>query len=294
VQPQVTAVARPGDTIAIESPPYFGLLHVVEALGLRALELPTDAQHGVDLAFLASALERKSVTACLFASRFNNPLGCTMPDARKLELLQLLTKHSMPLIEDDIYADIYFGGERPKPFGALDPAADTIYCSSFSKTIALGYRIGWLVAGRRMQAVLQQKLSATLATPALTQAALAGLLSCGGYDSHLRRIRRVFAEYIDRMTRAIKRGFPERTRVSRPAGGFVLWVELPQPADTRALFAEAVRRGICFARGDVFSASSRHRHCLRLSCGYAWDRRIEAGVETIGPLAGTQAGLKAI
>jgi len=282
------AVARPGDTIAIESPTYFGLLHALEALGLKALELPTDAEAGVDLAALAQALDRKSVTACLFASSFNNPLGCTMPDARKLELLRLLARHGVPLIEDDIYGDIYFGAERPKPFGALDPAADTIYCSSFSKTIAPGYRIGWLAAGRHMQAILQQKLASTLATPALTQAALADLLSCGGYDSHLRRIRRVFAENIDRMTRAIERNFPAGTRVSRPAGGFVLWVELPEPADTRVLFEKAVKRGICFAPGDVFSASDRYRHCLRLSCGYGWDRRIEAGLETIAALAVAQ------
>jgi DNA-binding transcriptional MocR family regulator len=282
------AVTRPGATVAIESPTYFGLLHVLEALGLKALELPTDAGAGVDLVALAHALAHKSVAACLFASSFNNPLGCTIPDARKLELLHLLTRHGVPLIEDDIYGDIYFGGERPKPFGALDPAADTIYCSSFSKTIAPGYRIGWLAAGRRMQAILQQKLASTLATPALTQAALADLLSCGGYDSHLRRVRRVFAENIDRMTRAIEQSFPAGTRVSRPAGGFVLWVELPQPADTRVLFEAAVKRGICFAPGDVFSASGRYRHCLRLSCGYGWDRRIEAGLETLGALAAAQ------
>ncbi len=282
------AVARPGDTIAIELPTYFGLLHVLEALGLKALELPTDAEAGVDLAALARTLDKKSVKACLFASSFNNPLGCTMPDTLKLELLRLLAKHGVPLIEDDIYGDIYFGAERPKPFGALDPAADTIYCSSFSKTIAPGYRIGWLVPGRRMQTVLEQKLASTLATPALTQAAMADLLSCGGYDSHLRRIRRVFADNIDRMTRAIEQSFPAGTRVSRPAGGFVLWVELLLPADTRVLFADAVERGICFAPGDVFSASGRFRHCLRLSCGHSWDRRIEAGVETIGALAAEQ------
>jgi DNA-binding transcriptional MocR family regulator len=283
------AVTRPGDTVAIESPTYFGLLHVLEALGLKAFELPTDAENGVDLLALSRALDRKTVAACLFASSFNNPLGCTMPDSRKLAVLQLLKKHGAPLIEDDIYGDIYFGAERPKPFGALDPAADTIYCSSFSKTIAPGYRIGWLAAGRHMQAILQQKLACTLATPALTQAALADLLSCGGYESHLRRVRRVFAENIDRMTRTIERSFPSGTRVSRPAGGFVLWVELPQPADTRELFAEAVQRGICFAPGDVFSASDRYRHCLRLSCGYGWDHRIEGGLETIGALAATQA-----
>jgi DNA-binding transcriptional MocR family regulator len=118
-------------------------------------------------------LERKSVTACLFASSFNNPLGCTMPDARKLELLQLLTKHSVPLIEVTSTATSISGASDPSP-SALDPAADTIYCSSFSKTIAPGYRIGWLAAGRRTQGVLQQKLASILAMPALTQAALAG------------------------------------------------------------------------------------------------------------------------
>jgi len=291
---ELKAVARPGDTIAIESPTYFGLLHVLEALGLKALEMPTDAEAGIDIAALAHALDQKSVAACLFSSSFNNPLGCTMPDAKKLEFLRLLTRHSVPLIEDDIYGDIFFGAERPKPFGALDPAANTIYCSSFSKTIAPGYRIGWLMAGRHTQTVLQQKLASTLATPALTQAALADLLSCGGYDSHLRRIRRVFADNIDRMTRAIEQSFPAGTRVSRPAGGFVLWVELPQPADTRVLFGEAVRRGICFAPGDAFSATGRYQHCLRLSCGYGWDRRIEAGVETIGALAVAQARQGAI
>jgi DNA-binding transcriptional MocR family regulator len=165
---------------------------------------------------------------------------------------------------------------------------DTIYGSSLSKTIAPGYRIGWLATGRHMQAILQQKLASTLTAPALTRAAMADLLSCGGYDSHLRRIRRVFAENIDRMTRAVERSFPAGTRVSSPEGGFVLWVELPQPADTRVLFGEAVKRGICFAPGDLFSASGRYRHCLRLSCGYGWDRRIEAGLETIGALATAQ------
>ena len=279
------AVARPGDTIAIESPTYFGLLHVLEALDLKALELPTDSATGVDLLALERALETKSVKACLLSSSFNNPLGCTMPDEKKIALLRLLAKHDLPLIEDDVYGDIYFGAERPKPFSALDPSGNTIYCSSFSKTIAPGYRIGWLATRRHMQRVLEQKLAFTLSSPALPQAALADFLSCGGYDSHLRRVRRTFAENIDQMTRAIERSFPSGTKASRPAGGFVLWVELPKPIDSRALFDEALRRGICFVPGDVFSASGRFTHCLRLSCGHGWDRRIEDGLTTIGALA---------
>ena len=139
------AVASAGDTIAIESPTYFGFLRSIEALNLKALELPTDSATGIDLAALAQALKSRRIAACLFASSFNNPLGCTMPDGKKLAVLDLLARYRVPLIEDDIYGDIYFGNERPRPFTALDTRGETIYCSSFSKTVAPGYRIGWIV-----------------------------------------------------------------------------------------------------------------------------------------------------
>jgi len=279
------AVTRPGDTVAIESPTYFGLLQVIEALGLKALELPTDPRDGVDLVALDAALDDRQVAACLFASSFNNPLGCTMPEAKKLALLDLLAARGVPLIEDDIYGDIYFGAERPKPFAALDRHGLTLYCSSFSKTIAPGYRIGWIVAGRHMPRVLESKIAVTLCGPALPQAALAEFLSSGGYDSHLRRIRRTFKDNIERMMRTVDEAFPPGTRMTRPAGGFVLWLELPAALDSRALFAQALARGICFAPGDVFSASDRYAHCLRLSCGFPWQPEIENGVRTLGALA---------
>ena len=278
-------VARPGDAVAIESPVYFGLLHILEALSLKALELPTDPAAGIDLAALERTLKQKAVAACLFSSSYNNPLGCTMPDDKKSEVMRLLAKHRIPLIEDDIYGDIYFGADRPKPFAAFDPSGNSIYCSSFSKTIAPGYRIGWLATARHGQTILDHKIASTLSGPALPQAALAEFLSCGGYDSHLRRIRRVFAAGIACMTRVIEQEFPPGTRVSRPAGGFVLWVELPHEIDTRALFDAALARDVCFTPGEVFSAGRRYRNCLRLSCGHGWDARIEGGLRLIGELA---------
>lgn len=283
-------VARPGDAIAIESPTYFGLLHSLEALGLKAFELPTDPVAGVDCGALERVLKQKAVAACLFSSCFNNPLGCTVPDDKKREILRLLAKHHVPLIEDDIYGDLHFGAQRPKPFSAFDPTGNTIYCSSFSKTIAPGYRIGWVASARHVQAILEHKLAATLSGPALPQAALGEFLSCGGYDSHLRRLRRVFGDSMDRVLRVIEQSFPPGTRVSRPAGGFVLWVELPHDIDSRALLDQALRHNICFAPGDVFSATRRYRHCLRLSCGHGWDERIEAGLRVIGQLAGDPSG----
>jgi len=278
------AVSQPGDTIAIESPTYFGLLHALEALDLKAFELPTDATSGIDLSALEKALKGKSLKACLLSSSFNNPLGCTMPDAKKIEVLDLLARHRVPLIEDDIYGDIYFGKERPRPFMALDRRGNTIYCSSFSKTIAPGYRIGWVATGPHMQSVLERKLAFTLCGPALPQAAFADFLASGGYDNHLRRMRRAFEDNITQMIRTVERAFPPDTRVTRPAGGFVLWLQLPAPLESRRLFDEALGEGICFAPGDVFSPSGRFGNCLRLSCGHNWDDRIETGLTKLGAL----------
>ena len=279
------AVATPGDAIGIESPTYFGLLQIIEALDLRAFELPTDPATGVEVPALRDALERGAIAACLFASSFNNPLGCTMTDAKKAAVLDLLAKHGLPLIEDDIYGDIFFGEKRPRPFMALRPSGNILYCSSFSKTLAPGYRVGWIAAGRHMQKILERKLGFTLCGPALPQLALAEFLSSGGYDRHLRRVRRTFANNIDHMLRIIDQAFPAGTRVSRPAGGFVLWLELPKPLRSRELLDAALAKGICFAPGDVFSAGGRYANCLRLSCGHNWHARIERGLRTLGALA---------
>ncbi|MGU7769061.1 aminotransferase-like domain-containing protein [Burkholderia sp. MR1-5-21] len=282
------AVAKHGDTIAVESPTYFGLLHTLEALGLKALELPTDPTHGIDISVLARWLESKSVTACVLSSAFNNPLGSVMEEADKIALLKLLARHHVPLIEDDVYGDIHFGRERPKPFIALDGGANTIYCSSFSKSLAPGYRIGWIAAGARAQQVMERKLAFSLCGPALPQVALADYLASGAYETHLRRLRRILEENLARMTRTIEASFPPDTKVSRPAGGFVLWLELPKRFDSRVLFDEALEHGICFAPGDVFSATRRFRNCLRLSAAYAWSSRIEEGVRLLGKLARAQ------
>ncbi|HIC7211644.1 aminotransferase-like domain-containing protein [Burkholderia stabilis] len=284
------AVAQPGDTIAVESPTYFGLLHTLEVLGLKALELPTDPTRGVDLGVLADCLSTGTVSACVLSSTFSNPLGSAMAEADKRALLALLAGYRVPLIEDDVYGDIHFGGERPRPFIALDGGADTIYCSSFSKSLAPGYRIGWIAAGKRMQKIMERKLAFSLCCPALPQAALADFLASGAYDTHLRRLRRLLDENLAHMTRAIESSFPPDTKVSRPAGGFVLWLELPKRFDSRALFDEALEHGICFAPGDVFSASRRFRNCLRLSAAYAWSRRMEDGVRALGKLASLQLG----
>ena len=277
---------KPGDVVGIESPTYFGLLQAIEVLNLRAFELPTHPVDGVDLSALRKALKAKALHVCLFSSSFNNPLGSTMSDTKKIAILDLLAKHNVPLIEDDIYGDIYFNQtSRPTPFMALDRHEITMYCNSLSKTIAPGYRVGWIVPGKRLQRVLEQKFALTLSAPVLPQIATAEYLSSGGYDHHLRRIRRIFAENIDRMLRIIELAFPKGTKVTRPRGGYVLWLQLPSLVRTDKLFGLAVKQGICFAPGRVFSASGRYQNCLRLSCGFKWTAGIEKSVWRLGELA---------
>jgi DNA-binding transcriptional MocR family regulator len=237
---------------------------------------------------LAQRLESESIAACVLPSSFGNPLGSAMSEDDKRALLALLARHRVPLIEDDVYGDIHFGRDRPRPFSALDSGADTIYCSSFSKNLAPGYRIGWIAAGARTRQVMERKLALSLCGPVLLQVAVADFLASGAYDAHLRRIRRVFEDNLARMTRTIEASFPADTKVSRPAGGFVLWLELPKRFDSRALFDAALEQGICFAPGDIFSASRRFRHCLRLSAGHVWNEHIEDGVRCLGRLARAQ------
>jgi DNA-binding transcriptional MocR family regulator len=283
------AVAKPGDTIAVESPTYFGLLHTLEVLGLKALELATDPVRGIDVTALARVLDKESVAACVLSSSFSNPLGSVMAESDKRALLALLSEYDIPLIEDDVYGDIHFGRERPKPFMALDRGENKIiYCSSFSKSLAPGYRIGWIAPGAYAQRVMERKLAFSLSSPVLLQLAIAEFLEGNAYDVHLRRVRRVLEENLTRMVRAIEASFPAETKVSRPTGGFMLWLELPKHFDSRALFDEALEHGICFAPGDVFSASRRYGNCLRLSAGHAWNDRIEAGVRRLGRMARAQ------
>ena len=278
------AVARPGDVIGIESPTYFGLLQLLRAQGLQAVELATSAETGVRIDALRDTLRQHKLRACVLSSSFSNPLGFTMPEADKLAVLRLLRQHRATLIEDDVYGDLHFDAVRPPPFKALDRHDNVLYCASFSKTLAPGYRMGWIDAGPRVDQVIEAKFSTTLCGPVLQQVALAEYLACGGYDHHLRRLRRLLAGTMQRMAHEVALTFPAGTRLSRPRGGFVLWVELDKRVDTRALFLAALEQGVCLAPGAIFSATGQHGHCLRLSGGQGWSPRLQAGIGVVGDL----------
>ena len=278
------AITKPGDTIAVESPGYFGFFPVLQALHLTVTEIPADSVEGVSVSALEVAIEKNNIKACLFSSAFNNPLGCLTSEDKKMQVLSLLNKHRIPLIEDDVYGDIFFGRERPRPYSAMENAKNVIYCSSFSKTVAPGYRIGWVATTGNMEKLVAEKYATTLCGPTLTQVAMGEYLNAGAYDNHLRGLRKSFAANIAIVSKTIAETFPAGTRISRPEGGFVLWVELPDNINARAVFDLALKDNICFAPGDLFTTSGNYQSCMRISCGYSWNSSIERAIWKLGAL----------
>ncbi|MEL1265409.1 PLP-dependent aminotransferase family protein [Pseudoxanthomonas putridarboris] len=279
------AVTRPGDAVVVESPCFYAALQALERQHLRAIEVPTHPRDGIDLEALETALQRQRPRACWLMTNFQNPLGSAMPDAKKQALVALLARHRVPLIEDDVYGELYFGERRPMPAKAYDTQGLVLHCASFSKCLAPGYRIGWAAPGRFAQAVARHKLTGSLATSAPAQMALAAYLEAGGYDRHLRRLRNTLAVQQQQYMEAVARHFPAGTRVTRPSGGYFLWLELPAGSDALALHRRALAHGISIAPGPIFSANRGFAHCLRLNYGHPMDARVEQAIAMLGRLA---------
>jgi DNA-binding transcriptional MocR family regulator len=271
------AVCQPGDIVAIESPSYFGTLQILEVHGLRALEIPTHPREGISLEALGFAIEHNPIRAVMVIN-FNNPLGSQMTDEKKQALVNLLARHDIPLIENDVSGELYFGDKRPTVCKAFDTKGQVMLLSSFSKDISPGLRIGWLAPGRHRAEVEWLKFTLSASSPTLPQMAIAEFLESGGYDQHLRRIRREYARNVSLMSDAVMRYFPKGTRLTRPSGGFVLWVQLSENVDSLELYKMALQGGITLAPGHVFSATYQFPNFIRLNAAtfnYITERAIE-------------------
>jgi DNA-binding transcriptional MocR family regulator len=286
------AVTKPGDTVAIESPTYYNLLEILNALHLKALALPTNPQTGVSLGALENALQKNQIAACVLVANFNNPLGSCMSEDHKRQLVKLINIYQIPVIEDDVYGELNFQGTRPKAIKAFDTEGLVLYCSAVSKTLSPGLRIGWCSPGRYQVKVEQLKMAMNLSNAPLPQLTIAAFLANGGYDRHLRQLRRAFELQVDRMTQAVCRYFPAETKMTRPQGGFILWLELPPEFDALVLYEEALTRHIQIAPGVMFSPTENYHNCFRLNCGLPWSPQIEQAMQTIGTLCKHQLAKK--
>ncbi|WP_166255157.1 PLP-dependent aminotransferase family protein [Marinobacter salicampi] len=282
------ALTKPGDIVAIESPSFPGILQSLEIVGLRAIEIPVHPVDGISLEGLQLALEQWPIKACVVVPNHSNPVGVCLTDQRKQQLVTMLSEAGVPLIEDDIYGDLPHEGDRPRPAKAFDQTGNVIYCSSFSKTMAPGLRLGWVLPGRYFAEISQQKYFSNLATASLPQVAVARFLEQGGYDRYLRSARQQYRDATERMRAAVARSFPDGTGISKPMGGFVLWVELPKGVSGTEVFGAARASGINVAPGKMFSTTDKYENYLRLNCANPWTDRIDRATLRLGEIVHQQ------
>jgi len=278
------ALTKPGDTIAVESPVYFGMLRFAQSIGLKVLELPTDPDTGVDPDDVKKALRNHAIKACFFVTNFSNPLGYCMPDEQKETLVKLLSKNGVPLIEDDLYGDVYYGKSRPKSCKSYDEEGNVLWCSSISKTLAPGYRVGWVAPGKYIDKIKRLKLYHSITSATAQQAAIASFLATSRYEYHLRKLRQTLHANSLQFTRAIGEYFPEGIKLTNPKGGFILWLELDKKIDTYTLYQEAMQHKISIAPGTMFTLQERYQNCMRLSYGMQWTPEIDRALKKLGGL----------
>jgi DNA-binding transcriptional MocR family regulator len=279
------AIAKSGDVIAVESPTFFGILQLIQSLGMKTLEIPTDPRSGMDLNALEHAMRRKRVRCCIIIGNCHNPLGYVLSDDVKATLAELSKRYKIPIIEDDIFGDVAFEEPRPRTIKYYDREGLVLLVSSFCKVLGPGYRVGWAQAGRWQSTVEQLQFINTVAAPSLPQQLIARFLQSGGYERHLRRVRLLLADRLQIASRAIAQYFPPDTRVTRPAGGFLLWVQLPKSVDAITVFEKALQQKIAVVPGPMFSATGQFKNCLRLSCGIPWSQRVQESVAVLGSIA---------
>lgn len=276
------AVTQPGDSVAVESPVYFGILQAIQLLGLKAVEIPTHPITGVDLDELKKVMPKLS--ACCFVVNYNNPLGFQMPDDNKKELVKMLTEYNVPLVEDDVYGNIYFGAGRPKPCKFYDEAGIVMWVGSVSKTLAPGFRVGWVAPGKFKEKIIRQKLVQMVSGPSLFSDVITDFLAHGRYDHHLRMFRKkLYANYLQ-IQKAVTEYFPDNTKISEPKGGFMLWLELDKRICTEDLYDVAFEQKINFAPGRMFSQHNQYQNCMRLNYALEWTDRVENDLEKLGKM----------
>lgn len=276
------AITKPGDTIAIESPAFYGVLQTVERLQLKAVEVATDPQLGMTIDGLTAAIEQHDIKACWLMSKFQNPLGALMPEVNKLAIRDLLAAKQVPLLEDDVYSELYFSEHKPKPIKAYDKLGLVLHCSSFSKCLAPGFRVGWVIAGRYAKQIEQLQLMTTLSAAVPNQLALAEFVLHGNYDMHLRRLRRILATRQQQMRLAIEEFFPRETKITRPEGGYFLWVELPKRINTADLLQILLDEdNISIAPGTLFASDDKYKNCMRINCSYPCTEDVQQALATL-------------
>lgn len=276
------SVAEPGEIVAVESPSFYGSMQAIKAANLKAIEIPTNAENGLSIEALELALEQWPIKAILVTPTCNNPMGFSMSERDKQRLYQLAQSYDICIIEDDIYGDISYQLPRPKTIKSFDQDGRVLLCSSFSKTVAPGIRVGWMAPGRYRDKVTHVKYVSSSMCPTLPQLAIADFIQTGGYSRHTRKVRLLYKQGRDHLINCIEQYFPEDTRISFPQGGYILWVELNKRYDAVTLASDCKAGNVSIAPGTLFSGTGKYRNCMRLNFSEKTEIEREQGIQQLG------------
>lgn len=278
------AIAKPGDIILVESPTPYGILQCLESRNLLALEIITHPDTGLDIDQLELAITQHKIAACVLTTVCNAPIGCVMPKENIIRLVQLLSRHNIPLIEDDALGDLSFSHDRPLPAKAYDETNNVMYCASFSKTLGSGFRIGWVSGGRYHEQVKRLKYISNFFTNGILQDAIGRFLETGLYNAHVKGMKTALQQNLARYMDSINRYFPDEVKIAAPKGGFSIWLELPAHIDAWELHRRALQEGIGICPGQIFSTSSQYDNYIRINFCPIWNTKIDHHLEKLALL----------
>jgi DNA-binding transcriptional MocR family regulator len=278
------AVTKRGDTVLVQDPCYYGIMQILECLDLKLATIQSHPKTGIKVEDVKAITEKINIKACLFVSNFNNPDGASIDKQTKKQLANFANSNKIPIIEDDLYGEIYFSGSRPDTIKTYDKNGWVMYCSSFSKTLVPGFRIGWCIPGRFIDEVSRIKWIHNGSTGNFSQQVLQQLLSSGTYDRHLRKYRLHLYKNLQQTAKLIEQYFPDGTKISRPNGGLALWIQLPKYLNTLELYDQIFNQGISYAPGELFSVKKEYDHYLRLSYCNIWETKTEKALQKLGQL----------
>lgn len=279
------AIANPGDCIAIESPIFVGILQAIEALGLRAIEIPSHPDSGISISALELAIDQWQIKGCVLVPSFSNPSGACMPVARRKQLLALTETHGIPIIEDALFEELSHNGQVPPSLKSLaNKPEDVLYCSSVSKSLAPGVRVGWVAAGRYQPKIEYLKSFISVGSSSLDSLLVSEFFHSGNYTRHIRSLQHAFSNQVNLFSSAIASNFPDETSISRPRGGYVLWVGLPKGVDAWKVYQEALKRHIAIVPGQLFSTTSKYNNYIRINCALPWGDELRLALAQLGEI----------
>ena len=277
------AFVNRGDTVLVEEPTYLCALDVFRSYGANFVSVPMD-DDGMKMDALEEALKAHPETALVYTvPNFQNPTGRTMPAERRKKFAELAAKYDVPVLEDNPYGDIRFAGEHVPSVKSFDHAGKVFYMSTFSKILAPGFRLGWLVADPKViEKLTVLKQSADLHTDNLVQYVVTEFFKENDVDAHVKEISDLYGKRKQLMIDGIKKYFPKDVKYTDPEGGMFLWVEVPGVTDTVELFKQCLEHNVAFVPGDPFFAGKPQPGTFRLNYSNMQEDQIEVGLKRLG------------